>query len=251
MAKIKPGEAVLDIGSGLGIDSFLAVKYSGADQHPPGSKSGSSAPFVVGVDLAESEVKHATKRAAERGYRVPEKCRFLRGDVEKLDAAFAANNVTMGQFDVCISNGAFCLVPNKQRAFECLFKALKPGGRIAISTTTIQSDQLDPSHEWPVCMRMFASLESLKPMLEEIGYEDVEIVDAESPMEGMEIPEVKCDGAQQRFKIHGRHADQYAWLEDHDMDALCKVVTVYAEKPLSEMKICLHPKNDYVSDVSI
>ncbi|KAL9188818.1 hypothetical protein ACHAXT_007196 [Thalassiosira profunda] len=227
VAKICVGEAVLDIGSGLGIDSFLAMRDSGANQDYASS-------FVVGVDLAESEMKHATTRASARGYTVPEKCRFVHGDVENLDAAFSANNLQMGQYDVCISNGAFCLVGDKQKAFENVFRALKPGGRMAISTTTITSEHLDPSFEWPVCMRMFASLETLKPMCESIGFENVQIIDAGSPMEGMEILEDTegDDGdGEQRFKIHGQYADQYSFLADRNMDELCKVVTIYGEKP--------------------
>ena len=233
VAKIKRGEVVLDIGSGLGIDSFLAMRDSGADAN---EVSGSS-PFVVGVDLADSEVNHATKRASERGYNVSKRIQFIRGDVEKLGEAFFKNNLQMETFDVCISNGAFCLVPDKHHAFVNLYKALKSGGRMAISTTTIVSDSLDPSFQWPVCMRMFASLESIKPMCESIGFENVSIIDAESPMEDMEIPvddeaeEEKPVENKGRFKIHGKYADQFTFLENMDMDDLCKVVTVYGEKP--------------------
>jgi hypothetical protein len=69
-------------------------------------------------------------------------------------------------------------------------------------------------------------------MLEEIGFRNVQIIDAESPMEGMELPEndsQECEG-DKRFKIHGKYADQFAFLEKMDMDELCKVVTVYGEK---------------------
>lgn len=236
VAKVQPGEAVLDVGSGLGIDSFLALRDCGADsKNQPASDGTMSAPFVVGVDLAESEVRHASKRAIERGYNVPHRIQFIRGDVEQLDGELAEKGLPMETFDVCISNGAFCLVPDKAKAFTNVFNALKPGGRMAISTTTIVSDHLDPSFEWPVCMRMFASLESIKPMCERIGFETVQIIDAESPMEGMEVP-MDDEGSnnndgQRRFKIHGKYADQYSFLEKFDMDELCKVVTVYGVKP--------------------
>ena len=232
VANIKRGEVVLDIGSGLGIDSFLAMRDSGADANEV-----SGSPFVVGVDLAQSEVNYAAKRASERGYNVPKRIQFIRGDVEKLDEAFSNNNLQMETFDVCISNGAFCLVPDKLKAFANVYKALTSGGRMAISTTTIVSDSLDPSFEWPVCMRMFASLESIKPMCERIGFKNVRIIDAESPMEDMEIPvdeeyeEEKRVENKGRFKIHGKYADQFTFLENMDMDKLCKVVTVYGEKP--------------------
>jgi hypothetical protein len=82
-------------------------------------------------------------------------------------------------------------------------------------------------------MRMFAPLESLQPMLEDIGFTNVQIIDAESPMEGMELPEEASEdeaGGIKRFKIHGKYVDQFAFLEKMDMDELCKVVTVYGEK---------------------
>jgi len=234
VAKIQQGEAVL-VGSGLGIDSFLSMRDCGADKEDDSNGSA----FVVGLDLAQSEVNHATKRASERGYHVPDKIQFIKGDIEKIDKDFP--KFTMNKFDCCISNGAFCLVPNKHKAFNNVYKALKSGGRMAISTTTIVSDTLDPLFEWPVCMRMFASLESIIPMCESIGFKNVEVVDAESPMEDMEIPEdeeVVEEGndtsqktSSSRFKIHGQYADQFEFLQNMDMDELCKVVTVYGEKP--------------------
>jgi SAM-dependent methyltransferase len=247
VAKIQVGESVLDIGSGLGIDSFIAMRHCGAEKHRPEAvdeDEDARLPFVVGVDLAQSEVNHSMKRALARGYNVPKCIQFIRGDVEKLEEALLTKNMSMGTFDVCISNGAFCLVPNKVKAFTNVFQALKSGGRMAISTTTIVSKSLDPSFEWPVCMRMFANLDSIQDMCESIGFKNVNVIDAESPMEGMELPvdyennegaTSNGDGApagnRQRFKIHGRYADQYEFLEKMDMDELCRVITVYGEKP--------------------
>ena len=114
VAKIRRGESVLDIGSGLGIDSFLALRHCSGDQDGANPNS-----FVVGVDLASSEVKHAKRRAVARGYQVPERLNFLHGDVEKLQDVLAKNGVpSENNFDVCISNGAFCLVPDKKKAFQ-------------------------------------------------------------------------------------------------------------------------------------
>ena len=73
-------------------------------------------------------------------------------------------------------------------------------------------------------------------MCESIGFKNVEVVDAESPMEDMEIPEDEEEGdisqkTSSRFKIHGQYQDQFEFLQNMDMDELCKVVTVYGEKP--------------------
>jgi SAM-dependent methyltransferase len=133
-ANIQPGESVLDVGSGLGIDSVLAAHHAGA------------AGKVIGIDISQREVSHAQRRADERGLDV----RFAVADMEAIPLP---DNV----FDVVISNGAFCLSPSKEKAFAELFRVLKPGGRIAVCTTTIRSEKLDKSVKWPICMRMFIS----------------------------------------------------------------------------------------------
>jgi len=137
-------------------------------------------------------------------------------------------------FDVCISNGAFCLIPNKKKAFEEVYNALKPGGRMAISTTTIQNP-LDQQIQWPICMQMFANINELQDMCTDAGFVDVQLIDAESPMEQEFVDvDIYKDDNPERFKIHGKlqYADQYSYLEKMDMDSLCKIVTIYGRKPL-------------------
>lgn len=217
VAKILPGEFVLDVGSGLGIDSLLA------------SKSATETGRVLGVDLAPTQVAHANTMAKSKDLK---NVSFIQGDAEKLSSALKRCGTPDVQFDVCISNGAFCLVPRKKQAFQEVFDALKPGGRMAISTTAIQHT-LKEDIEWPVCIKMFANIDELKPMCEEVGFDDVQIRDAESPME-MEIPENIFEGDNpKRFKIHGKYADQYDFLEKMDMDELCKTVTIFGVKPSS------------------
>merc|ERR1712007_417118 len=98
-------------------------------------------------------------------------------DSEKKDADGNDSTVS-NSFDVAISNGAFCLIPSKKKAFEQVYQLLKPGGRMSICTTTVQKD-LDVETQWPVCMRMFIHLDKLKPMCEEIGFQNV-VVDLEN-----------------------------------------------------------------------
>ena len=208
-AKIKPGETVLDVGSGLGIDSFIAVDATG------------STGKVIGIDLSAKEVEHA-KECAER-----RKCtnlKFIEADMESIP--LPDNSV-----DVIISNGAFCLAPNKEGAFRELFRVLKPGGRMSVCTTTIQQEkELEPGVDWPLCMKMFINKKELKPMCEQIGFGNVVIDESDSAM-SMEIPEeVLKDSNPERNRIHVG-GDDFKHLEDMDMDKICARVCVVATKP--------------------
>jgi len=216
-AKIQPGERVLDLGSGLGIDSFIAAHYVGTEGK------------VIGLDISQKEVMHATKRAEARGANV----KFVCADMEKMP-------IPDEEIDVVISNGAFCLAPNKEKAFKEIFRVLKPGGRIAVCTSTIKMD-LQPGVNWPICMRMFAHIDSLKPICESIGYKDVLVDDTDSLMQ-YELPgfdEVKeqeqklTEKAQDdRFKVHVG-SSEFRHLKDYDMNKICARVTVIAQKPAS------------------
>ena len=251
-ARLGEGERVLDVGSGLGVDSFIARECVGA------------AGAVVGVDLAQAQVNHAQARAADRG--VQENTRFVVGDAESLpfpdggstaktdgtSSADAGQNGNAG-FDAVISNGAFCLAPNKEAAFAELFRVLAPGGRIAVCTTTIRDDVLQAGVQWPVCMQMFLPLPALQPMLERLGFEDIMIDTSDTRMsfdedEAAELEAASAaeeaeaaasgdsdDGKNKRHKVHvGR--PEFKHLEDHNMDQLCARVVVYARKPATEPK---------------
>ena len=82
-------------------------------------------------------------------------------------------------FDCVISNGAFCLAPNKSKAFGEIFRVLKPGGRMAICTSTVKMD-LEAGVNWPICMRMFIHQKELEPMCSQVGFKDVFVDDSNS-----------------------------------------------------------------------
>lgn len=208
-AKIQPGETVLDVGSGLGIDSMIACNATGPDG------------LVVGIDLSEAETKHALKRAREFGLNA----HFMVGDMENMRSKIPDNSI-----DVVISNGAFCLAPNKEKAFRELYRVLKPGGRISVCTTTTQEENLEPGVSWPLCMKMFIPKNELKPLCERIGFEDVFIDDSNSKM-SMEIPEEVWEESNPgRSKVHVGGKD-FEHLENYDMDKICARVCVVAKKP--------------------
>lgn len=209
-ADIQSGEIVLDVGSGLGIDSFIASRAAG----PKG--------LVVGIDLSEKEVMHAKKRASERGL---DNVHFVVGDMENMAKKIPDNSI-----DVVISNGAFCLAPNKEKAFAELFRVLKPGGRMSVCTTTVRKDNLEPGVSWPLCMKMFIAKDALQPLCEGLGFQDVVVDDSDSSM-SMEIPEeVLKHSNPARNSVHVGGED-FKHLGDFDMDAICARVCVVARKP--------------------
>jgi len=208
-AKIQKGEIVLDVGSGLGIDSTIACHATG----PEG--------LVVGIDISDNEIRHALKETRDQNLNA----HFMVADMENLSGKIPSNSI-----DVIISNGAFCLAPNKEKAFRELFRVLKPGGRISICTTTTQDDNLTPGILWPMCMKMFISKSKLKPLCEKLGFVEIVIDDSNSEM-SMEIPdEVLQESNPARSKVHVGGSD-FNHLEDYDMDRICARVCIVAKKP--------------------
>ncbi|CAD7938965.1 unnamed protein product [Amoebophrya sp. A120] len=252
-AKICAGEKVLELGCGLGVDAFLAASKTGEDG------------TVLAVDFSRKELDHAKQRAEREGRG---NIGFVCADIERLPFVEEANNkpengMAESAFDVCISNGAFCLIPNKVRAFSQVYRALKKGGRMAICTTTMrealpgtssaanQAKERCPVSgagapaendskvegspvEFPICMRMFARLPELEPMLRKIGFSNIVIneveIFGEEGLDALTDDTLTPDQAA-RFKIHGGAVrPEYQHLENMDVDEMCASVLIYAEK---------------------
>ena len=212
LAALREGEVVVDLGSGFGIDAILASHRVG--------KSGR----VVGIDLSIEEVSSAIKRVAGRKLRNVD---FRLGDIESPPLEDAS-------IDAVLSNGGFCLVPDKCKSFIEIFRMLKPGGRFSISCT-VRKQQLDPAKQWPSCMVVFMPLEGLEDMLRGIGFESIEVDLSNSRVDLWDDENEKAARAKEmqesgKVTIH-RGDPKFAFLKEMDMNEYFARVNVFGRKP--------------------
>ena len=113
---LDPGEDVLDIGCGAGMDTLVAAQMVGADG------------YVTGIDMTPDMAAKARRSAAEMGLA---NVTIVDGSAEELPFADAG-------FDVVISNGVIDLIPDKEAVFSEIARVLRPGGRIQLADVTIQ-----------------------------------------------------------------------------------------------------------------
>jgi SAM-dependent methyltransferase len=111
MADLQPGEHVIDLGSGAGLDAFVARRAVGSDG------------YVLGVDMTSEMVEKARANAKKLDYANVD---FRLGEIE----ALPTDDDT---FDIVISNCVLNLVPDKAQAFREIFRVLRPGGRFVIA----------------------------------------------------------------------------------------------------------------------
>jgi SAM-dependent methyltransferase len=157
IAALSPGETVLDLGSGGGIDCFLAARQVG--------DSG----WVIGVDMTPQMLARARANAAKSGVRNVE---FRLGEIEHLPVADES-------IDVILSNCVVNLSPDKSTVFREAFRVLKPGGRLAISDMVAQGplpaklrEDLD---SYTGCIGGAAEISEVEKMLSGAGFVNVRI----------------------------------------------------------------------------
>lgn len=157
LAELAPGEVVLDLGSGGGIDVLLSAR-----RVSPGGKA-------YGLDMTDEMLLLARRNQREAGV---ENAEFLKGEIENIPLPDAS-------VDVIISNCVINLSVDKARVLREAFRVLRPGGRFAVSDIVLRGglpDSIRQSLElWAGCVAGALEESEYRELLAEAGFEDVEI----------------------------------------------------------------------------
>ncbi len=199
-AQIKTGNTVVDLGSGAGNDCFIARKLTG--------ETGK----VIGIDMTEAMIEKARENVKKLGYSNVE---FRLGDIEKMP-------ITSNKADVVISNCVLNLVPNKEKAFNEIFRILKQGGHVSVSDVIIQGELPEilkkAAEMYAGCVSGAIQLDDYLMIMEKAGLKNIDI----QKMKPIQIP----DNILLKY-LNSSQLDEFK---------LSKVgiysVTVYAIKPL-------------------
>ncbi len=203
LAELKPGEKVLDLGSGGGIDVLLSAKRVG----PTG--------FAYGLDMTDEMLELAERNRAEAGV---ENVRFLKGVIESIP-------LPEQSVDVVISNCVINLSADKRQVLREAYRVLVPGGRFAVSDIVIQG-QIPQAirrdlEAWAGCMAGALEEETYRHLLAEAGFTGIEV-------------EVTRRYSLEDVADSGARASVAALSEDERRDVEGKFVSAFirAQKPV-------------------
>ena len=162
MAALEEGMTVLDLGSGAGIDCFLAASKVGPTGH------------VIGVDMTKDMLDLARRNAEEGGFANVE---FREGEIEDMP-------VEDGTVDVIVSNCVINLSPDKPQVFREAFRVLKPGGRLMVSdivlTGELPEDVKEDVYQYVTCIAGASMREDYLDYIEDAGFVDIQVVEESS-----------------------------------------------------------------------
>lgn len=162
LASLKEGDTYLDLGSGGGIDCFLAAEKVG--------KSGK----IIGIDMTPEMIDRARENAKKGGY---ENVEFRLGEIEHLPVA--DNSV-----DVITSNCVINLSPDKKAVFKDAYRVLKPGGKIMISDIVLLKELpeavLQSVEAYVGCVSGAILKEEYLKIVKDVGFEEIEVVSESS-----------------------------------------------------------------------
>jgi SAM-dependent methyltransferase len=198
-ALIKPGDTVVDLGSGAGNDCFVARSIAGDSGR------------VIGIDMTDAMIAKARANAAKLGFRNVE---FRSGDIEKMP-------VEDNTADVVVSNCVMNLVPDKKKAFAETFRIIRPGGHFSISDIVLQGELPDELRDeaalYAGCISGALEKDKYLSAIREAGFENVQVQKERQ----IEVP----------AEILARHLslEQLEDLKRKQVGIFS--ITVYAEKP--------------------
>jgi len=156
-AKIRKGDTVIDLGSGAGNDCFVARALTGETGN------------VIGIDMTEAMIEKARLNAAKLGFKNVE---FRFGDIENMPVE---NNTA----DVIISNCVLNLVPDKVKAFNEIYRILKPGGHLSVSDVVLRCelpDEIKQAAEmYAGCVSGAIQIEQYLHIMKDAGLSKIEI----------------------------------------------------------------------------
>ncbi len=233
-AHLRPGEVVVDLGSGGGLDVFLAAQKVG----PAGR--------AIGIDMTPAMIERARANAASAGYTNVE---FHLAGIDRLPLADASA-------DCVISNCVLNLAPDKPAVFREIFRVLKPGGRLAVSDIALKSDLPEPIAKslaaYVGCIAGAIRIDDYRTELRNAGFESVEIVDSGADLNAYAKVEGQSGCCSPGMNGNDRqsccspaasqtlHQDLTALLSSYDVNSAAASVKVYALKPAT--KTCCGPE---------
>ena len=157
LASLQPGQTVLDLGSGAGLDCFFAAKKVGETGH------------VIGVDMTPEMLERARGSAQRMNIQNVE---FRQGYIEELP-------VDSNTVDVIISNCVINLSPFKEKVFAETFRVLKPGGKLAVSDIVTEGELPESVRSslsaWAGCVAGAVDAKEYIGMMEAVGFTDISI----------------------------------------------------------------------------
>jgi len=239
IASIRPGEVVVDLGSGGGMDVFLASPLVG----PEGK--------VIGVDMTPEMIERARVNAKNGGYQNVE---FRLATIDYLPIADAS-------VDCVISNCVINLAPDKPAVFREIARVLKPGGRLAVSDIALKGE-LPPAVAQSMaayvgCIGGAIKIDDYREGLLAAGFEHVEIVDSGADLNayakvenqagccspamntanGLTVLADACCSTDAPSPA-SLHEDLTKLLSEYDVNAAAASVKVYAVKPAANKNCC-------------
>jgi len=188
---LRPGEVVVDLGSGAGMDVFLAARQVG----PAGR--------VIGVDMTDAMLAKARENARKGGYTNVE---FRKGTIEDLP-------IDDQSVDVVLSNCVINLSPEKHKVFAEAYRVLKPGGRLMISDIVLDRELppevLDSVDAYLGCVGGASLRATYLQTIERAGFRDVTITGEKSAASAFSLEDPAIGEAMKRMEISADEALTY------------------------------------------